>query len=193
MSSFLLFSRFLAISSSSLCSRADWCECRGNIGAGGGRVSGWAVSPLVGCGEPGSGVSCCWYLLGCGGPFTVHFFFFSLLSFLLMRGLTWIRFFCFPCLAYSFTFISVFPVVVVKARGQDIFCSLQPRAGGGLGDEGDTGRPEVRRHGGVASLWSFRYCRFSPFSGNVLRQNKVFVWKRFEINFGRIVLNSCCL
>ena len=30
--------------------------------------------PWVGCGEPGSGVSGCRYLLGCGGPLTVHFF-----------------------------------------------------------------------------------------------------------------------
>ena len=102
---------------------------------------GSTVSPWVGCGEPGSGVSGCRCLLGCGGPLTVHFFssFFSLF------------------------FISLFPVVVIKARGQDIFCSLPPRADSGSGDEGDNGRPEVRRQGGVVSLvslWSFRYCRF---------------------------------
>ena len=64
---------------------------------------------------------------------------------------------------FSLFFISLFPVVVIKARGQDIFCSLPPRADSGSGDEGDNGRPKVRRQGGVASLislWSFRYCRF---------------------------------
>ena len=48
-------------------------------------------------------------------------------------------FFYLPDLAYSLTFISLVPVVVIKARGQDIFCSLPLRADGGSGDEGNNG------------------------------------------------------
>ena len=66
-----------------------------------------------------------------------------------MSGLAWIRSFYLPCLAYSLTFISLFPVVVIKARGQDIFCSLPPRADIGSGDEGDNGAGCVYGHDGL--------------------------------------------